>query len=503
MKHSVLLDWNGIKHSVPPLQESSMTAILETPAPQPVAGPRAHPRRWLGLFAILAADLLNLLDSTVGTVAAPAIRADLGGSSATLQWIAAGYTLAMAVGLLVGGRLGDMYGRRRMMIVGVSGFLVASALCAASVSPEMLLGSRVLQGLFGAIMVPQSFGLIRELFGGEVGKAFAILGPVIGLATVLGPVVAGLLTDLAGWRMIFLINVPLGAFALAVGRAVLPASEPVARGQGLDVKGAILAAAGMFLLVYPLTQGHELGWPTWIFAMLVASVPALAIFVRYQANRARGGKPALVGLRVFAKRSYSSGVVFVLAFFGVVVGFGLAVGLFLQLGLGYSPLRASLTMAPWAFAAFLGSAIGSTVLAGMGRRILHIGLTLMAAGLVLLFVVLDPAAGFGSMVTPFVVYGFGMGMIFVPLFDIIVGDLADDEVGSASGMLTAIQQLGASLGIAVLGTVFFSAAGSSAHGGAPEFVEAAKIVTVIAIGLTAVTFALGFLLPNKVGKAAH
>lgn len=479
-----------------------MTAILETP-PVPQAPPATHPRRWLGLFAILSADLLNLLDGTVGTIAAPAIRADLGGSTSTLQWIAAGYTLAMAVGLLLGGRLGDMYGRRRMMVVGVSGFLVASALCAVSVSPEMLLASRVLQGLFGAIMVPQSFGLIRELFGGEVGKAFALLGPVIGLATVLGPVVAGLLTDLAGWRMIFAINVPLGVFALVVGQKVLPASEPVARGQRLDVKGAILAATGMFLLVYPLTQGHELGWPAWTLGMLAVSVPTLALFAWYQARRTHRGLPVLVRLGVFAKRSYSSGVAFVIAFFGVIAGFSLAVGLFLQLGLGYTPLQASLTMAPWAVGAFLGSAIGATVLANLGRRVLHIGLSLMTAGLVLLIAMLDGSAGFGSMVAPFAIYGFGMGMIFVPLFDIIVGDLADDEVGSASGVLTSVEQLGASLGIAVLGTVFFSTAGSPARADVSGFTGATEVVAVIAIGLTVVTFAIGFLLPRKAKQAAH
>jgi MFS family permease len=367
----------------------------------------------------------------------------------------------------------------------------------------MLLASRVLQGLFGAIMVPQSFGLIRELFGAEVGKAFALLGPVIGLATVLGPVVAGLLTDLVGWRTIFLINLPLGAFSLIVGRRVLPASEPVARGQRLDVKGAILAAAGMFLLVYPLTQGHEQGWPAWTFVLLAASVPALAIFAWYQAKRARRGASVLVRLGVFGKRSYRSGVAFVIAFFGVIAGFSLAVGLFLQLGLGYSPLQASITMAPWAIGAFIGSALGSTAMANLGRHVLHIGLALMTVGLVMLVAVLDESVGFGGLVTPLAVYGFGMGMIFVPLFGIIVGDLADDEIGSASGVLTSVQQLGASLGIAVLGTVFFGAVDAPSQAGASAFVGAAEIVAVIAIGLTGVTFALGFLLPKKAKNAAH
>lgn len=471
-----------------------MTATLDAPVQ---VAPAAHPRRWLGLFAILGADLLNLLDSTVGTIAAPAIQADLGGSTATLQWIAAGYTLAMAVGLLVGGRLGDMYGRKRMMIVGVLGFLGASLLCAVAFSPETLLVARVLQGGFGAVMVPQSFGLIRELFGAEVGKAFALLGPVIGLATVLGPVIAGLLVDAdlfgTGWRMIFAINIPLGAFALVVGARVLPDSPPAARGQRLDVRGALLAAAGMFLLVYPLTQGHELGWPLWSFVMLAASVVVLAVFAATQ----RGDGPVLVRLSVFARRSYSSGVVFVVSFFGVITGFSLAVGLFLQLGLGYSPLEASLTMAPWAVGAFIGSAVGASVLAGLGRRVLHLGLGLMTAGLTWLYFSLSVD---GPPIAPLAVFGAGMGMIFVPLFDIIVGDLADDEVGSASGILTSVQQLGASLGIAVLGTVFFSNVDAPA---APAFVDAAKVVTLVAIALTVVTFGLGFLLPRKAKAAAH
>jgi EmrB/QacA subfamily drug resistance transporter len=472
-----------------------VTTTLDAPAP--AATPAAHPRRWLGLFAILGADMLNLLDSTVGTIAAPAIRADLGGSTSTLQWIAAGYTLAMAVGLLVGGRLGDMYGRKRMMIVGVLGFLGASLLCALSFSPEMLLASRVLQGGFGAVMVPQSFGLIRELFGAEMGKAFALLGPVIGLATVLGPVAAGLLVDAdlfgTGWRMVFAINVPLGLFALLVGTRVLPDTPPTARGQRLDVRGAVLAAAGMFLLVYPLTQGHELGWPLWSLGMVAASVLVLAAFAVTQ----RRGESPLVRLSVFAKRSYASGVVFVVSFFGVITGFSLAVGLFLQLGLGYSPLTASLAMAPWAVGAFVGSAVGATALAGLGRHVLHLGLGLMAAGLVWLYLAMSAE---GLPIAPLAVFGIGMGMIFVPLFDIIVGDLADEEVGSASGVLTSVQQLGASLGIAVLGTVFFANVGAPA---VPAFVDAAKVVTLVAIGLTAVTFALGFLLPRTARAAAH
>jgi EmrB/QacA subfamily drug resistance transporter len=462
----------------------------------------ARPNRWLGLSAILAATLMNLLDSTVSNVAAPSIRADLGGSLTTLQWIAAGYTLALAVGLLTGGRLGDMFGRKRMLLIGIIGFMAASVGCGVAISPEMLIGARVLQGVFGALMIPQGFGLIRDLFGTEFGKAFAAFGPAIGLATILGPVVAGLLIDAdlfgTGWRMIFLINLMLGAFALIVGWKVLPATAPTARGQRLDVRGALLAGVGVFMLVYPLVQGRELGWPAWSLALLGASVPVLATFAWYQLRRRRAGDIPLIELSVFARRSYTSGVLFVVVFFGAVVGFSLAVGLFLQLGLRYTPLAASLAMAAWAVGAFVGTAFGSTMTGKLGRHILHLGLGLMGLALIGLYGVFA-SVGSGltawSLAVPLLLFGIGMGMIFAPLFDIVLSGLADHEVGTASGLLESFQQLGASLGVAVLGTVFFSGLGSQAD--VQGFLDAAMRVTVLTIGLTALTFLSAFLLPKR------
>ncbi|WP_165986594.1 MFS transporter [Streptomyces sp. YIM 98790] len=465
-------------------------------------------RRWLGLFAVLTAMILNLLDSTVVNVAAPAIRADLGGSEASLQWTAAGYTLALAAGLLTGGRLGDMFGRRRMMLLGVVGFLLASFACAAAFSPGTLIAARVLQGLFGAVMIPQAFGLIRDLFPPrEIGKAFGALGPVIGLSTILGPVVAGTLIDAdvlgTGWRMVFLINLPLGAFALLAGRAALPAAPP-APGQRLDLPGSLLAGAGMFLLVHPLVQGHELGWPVWLAAEPAVSLVLLAVFVLRQRRRGRAGETPLVELAVFARRSYTSGVLFVIVFFGSIVGFSLTTGLFLQLGLAYSPMRASLAMSAWAVGAFLGSGFAAGMMARLGRRILHLGLAVMAAGLGAVHLVLG-GAGTGvdgwDLALPLLGYGLGMGMIFVPLFDIIMGEIRDHEVGSASGLLESLQQMGASLGVAVLGTVFFSVAGGGAPGVA-GFVDASRTVTLISLALTVIAFALAFLLPRRARQAA-
>lgn len=477
--------------------------MLEAPALAPVAVETRKDRRWLGLFAVLAAMIMNLLDATVVNVAAPAIRAELGGSYATLQWIAAGYTLALAVGLLTGGRLGDMYGRKRMMTAGVIGFLATSVACAVAWSPATLVGARVLQGLCAAVMIPQAFGLVRDLFPPqEIGKAFAAFGPVIGGSTILGPIVAGVLVDAdlfgSGWRMIFLINVPLGLFALLAGVRALPAVAPSARDTRLDLTGALLAGVGMFLLVYPLVQGRELGWPAWTFGMLAGSVVVLGGFGVHQVRRRRAGGVPLLELSVFARRSYTSGVAFVVVFFGAVVGFSLAVGLFLQLGLGYSPMRASLTMAAWAVGAFLGSGFAVAMMARLGRRILHLGLALMAtgvAGVYLVFQAVGAEVGTWHLVTPLVVFGFGMGMIFVPLFDIIMGEVEDHEVGSAAGALESIQQLGASLGVAVLGTVFFGVVGQQLV--LSVWVDAAKWTALLTLGLTGLAFVLGFLLPRK------
>lgn len=494
-----------------------MTATLDTPVSPPETRPDdrpgtgAHPRRWLGLSAILAATLLNLLDSTVVNVAAPAIRADLGGSYSALQWMAAGYTLALAVALLTGGRLGDMFGRKPVLLAGAAGFLATSAACALAWSPESLIAARVAQGLCAAVMVPQGFGLIRDLFGAkDVGKAFALLGPVIGLATILGPVVAGLLVDAdllgTGWRAIFLINVPVGGYALIVGARVLPAPDRL-RGQadrsgGLDVPGMLLGGLGMSMLVYPLVQGRELGWPAWTLALLAGSVPVLALFAAHQLRRARRGRTPLVRLSVFGNRSYGSGVLFVLVFFGAIAGFSLAVGLFLQLGLGYTPLAASLAMSSWAIGAFAGSAFSSMAMTALGRHILHIGLAAMAAGMAALYAVFEAAGtGLGGwhLAAPLLLFGAGMGMIFVPLFDIIVAGIADHEVGSGSAALESVQQLGASLGIAVLGTVFFGAIGApvAGHFDPAAAVDAAKRVAELTLVLTGAAFLVAFLLPRR------
>jgi EmrB/QacA subfamily drug resistance transporter len=479
-----------------------------------VTWPRHRKHVWTGFAVVLAAMIMNLLDSTIVNVAAPSIQRDLGMSSSALEWIAAAYTLAIAVGLMTGGRLGDMFGRKRMLMIGLTGFVLASAACALAWSPGALIAARVLQGLSAALLTPQAFGLIRDLFPpAQMNKAFAALGPVIGLSTVAGPIVAGLLlrANLFGshWRALFLINLPLGAFALVAGARVLPSRSVSQSRVRLDGVGTALLAAVSFVLVFPLVDGRTLGWPAWIFAVLAAAVPLLAAFVVHQRYRVRAGRTPLVELSVLRKRSYVSGVVFVLVFFAAIVGFSLTIGLFLQIGLGFTPIHASFLLAAMAAGAFAGSGVGAWAATAVGRPILHIGLSIMAIGAVVLDLSLHAVhavVGPLALIPGLAVFGIGMGMIFVPLFSIIMGEIGDHEVGSASGLLESSQQLGASLGVAILATLFFSTI-AAGHGApraamaASSGLLAAERTLLVTLLLIAVAFAAGWLLPRRARQA--
>src|SRR6185437_10088034 len=291
----------------------------------PVAA-RTRPRlspAWLGFLVVLASAVMDLLDSTIAQTAAPAIQRDLGGSYAALEWITAAYTLAMAATLLLGSRLGDALGRRRVLLVGMGGFVGASMLCALAPTSTALIVGRAVQGALAAIMVPQGFGLIRELFGDQgQQKAFGVFGPVMGLAAVAGPLLGGGLVNLdllgTGWRAIFLVNVPLGVAAIAAGRRFLPRTAPATPGLRLDAPSVTLAMVGGFALVYPLIQGREQGWPMWSFVLLGVGILTLAAFGRLQSRRASQGRAPLVEPSILKRRAYVAGLAVVLGFIGAM-----------------------------------------------------------------------------------------------------------------------------------------------------------------------------------------
>jgi EmrB/QacA subfamily drug resistance transporter len=459
--------------------------------------------RWLAFAAVLAAAVMDLLDATIAQVAAPSIRRDLGGSFADLEWISAAYTLAMAVTLLTGGRLGDLFGRRRMLMIGIAGFLLASVGCAAAQTAGELIAARAAQGSLGALMLPQVIGLMRDLFPPqEMGKAFGVYGPVMGLSAMLGPILAGGLIGAdflgSGWRMIFLVNVPVGAFALLAGAKLLPKTAATHTEARLDLTGATLAGAGMCLLVFPLVQGHQLGWPLWLDSMLGASLLVLGAFAYHQIRRKRAGRTPLVEPGIFAHRSYAAGIGFSLVFVTSLGGIVLLFNVFLQAGLGFSPWHAAITTAPWAAGAFVGSAIGGITMQKLGRRVLHAGLLVEVAGLLGIYATLRGAGtGVGSLdlLAPMIVGGMGMGMVFVPLFDIVIADVEPHEMGSASGVLQSVNGLGMSLGVAGIGAIFFGIADPKL-GVARGFLHAAEWTALIAAGLLAVAYAIAYWLPR-------
>jgi EmrB/QacA subfamily drug resistance transporter len=461
---------------------------------------------------VVTAAVMDLLDSTIAQVAAPTIRSELGGSYAVIEWVTAAYALAMAVGLLTGGRLGDIFGRRRMLLAGMAGFVLASAACAAAQNAAELIGARAVQGLLGAVMLPQVFGLIRDMFAAhEMGKAFGVYGPVMGLSAMLGPIASGGLISLdvlgTGWRAIFAVNVPVGLAALVLGFRTLPKAASTGSGgtrRGrLDLPGALLAGAGMFGLVFPLAQGHSLGWPAWSFAMMAGAVLALAGFGWYQVRRQRAGRDPLVEPSVFRHRPYLAGVVFSVVFTGSLGGIVMIFNVFLQNGLGFTPWHSAITTAPWAAGAFVGSAIGGIAMARLGRRVLHAGLVVEAAGLLGIYAVLrgvDGGAGGGvstvDLLGPMIVGGIGMGMVFVPLFDIVMAGVRPQEMGSASGVLQTVNSLGMSLGIAGIGAIFFAQVGGLGQH-VPLYLHAAEWAAVATVALLAASFVLGFRLPRK------
>ncbi|PRY45048.1 EmrB/QacA subfamily drug resistance transporter [Umezawaea tangerina] len=414
----------------------------------------------------MLADVLDLLDSTVMNVAAPSVRAGLGGGPAALQWLTAGYALAFGVLLVVGGRLGDRWGRRRLFVVGAVGFTLASAVCALAPTPAVLISARVAQGALGALMIPQGFGVLASVFDErERGRAFAVFGPVMGLAAIGGPILAGglIALDLAGldWRLVFLVNVPLGALTVAGALRWMPA-DPGDATVRIDPVGAVLVAAGSALLVYPLIQGREAGWPWWAFASPAAGVAAfLALGGRQRTSPAPILVPSLL-----RKRAFVGGLVVAVAFFSGVGGLLLVLSLHLQLDLGYSALQAALALAPVAVGIALSSVVAPGLAARLGRSVLHLGLGVEALGTLGLALVATSDLPVWTLLTPSLVVGLGLGLLFGTLTQTIFTAADPAEVGSASGALNAVQQLASALGVAVLGTAFFATAPSGLAVGA-------------------------------------
>ncbi|MFJ8040563.1 MFS transporter [Kitasatospora sp. NPDC096147] len=471
-------------------------------------------RRWLALAVVMTASLMDLVDVTIVNIAMPSIQQDLGAGFGALQWITAGYALAFAVGLITGGRLGDIHGRKRLFLLGITGFTLASALCGLAWSPEVLVGARVLQGATASLMVPQVLSIIHVSFSAEErGKVFGLFGAMVGMGAVLGPLVGALLTqwDLfgLGWRPIFLVNLPIGVAALVLGAKYVGESR-AERALKLDLVGMVIGAVGLLMLLYPLTHGREAGWPLWGFVSMGLSLPVLALFVAYEKAKTRRDGSPLVELTLFRVRSFAGGL-------GVQLCFGLATGIFflvwtlyLQLGLGWSVLKAGLVGIPFSLA--VSAAAGTSVqvlVPRFGRKVLQAGALVMAAGTLLYLAEADrygQSVAFWQMLPPLVLMGLGMGLIVAPLTDLVLSEVPREHSGSASGLVNTTQQLGFALGLGLSSVAFFTvvdAADPAAGPMGPVFVDAFQHALWWVAGGLLLVFALVFALPRRTARPAE
>ncbi|HEU5161270.1 MAG TPA: MFS transporter [Streptosporangiaceae bacterium] len=440
--------------------------------PTGAAPPAPDRRRWFALVVVLVAGFMDLLDVTIVNVAVPSILRDLDAAYAQVEWVITGYLLGFAALLITGGRLGDSFGRKRMFLVGVGGFTVASALCGLATTPAVLIGARFFEGAMAGLMVPQILAIIYVTFPPEErGKVLGLWGGVLGSASAAGLVAGGLLVrwDLAGlgWRPIFLINVPVGLAAMIAARFVVRESRSAAA-PGLDPIGMVLAVSAVLMLVYPLTEGRSLGWPAWSYGLMAGSAAVLAGFVAYERRRTRTRSP-LVALGLFRARAFSVGLAVWLIFWVALGGFFLMWTLYMQVGLGWTPLRAGLTAATFAAGGTAGAGLSVQVLTPLfGRRVLMAGALVNAAGFggyAWVAFHYGPAVHPWQMVAPLVGAGFGFGMVVAPMVDLILSGVPVRDAGAASGVLSTIQQVGLALGVALVGVVFFGLlAGGSGRG---------------------------------------
>ncbi|HKR99492.1 MAG TPA: MFS transporter [Candidatus Dormibacteraeota bacterium] len=421
-----------------------------------------NPRRWTALFSVLTATFMVLLDISIVNVAIPSVRNNLGANDADIQLIIAGYGLAYALVLITGGRLGDIFGRKRLFLIGMAGFTLASALCGLAQNAVMLDLSRVLQGFMAALMFPQVLSVIQVIFPvHERARAFGFLGAVIGLATIMGPLVGGLIIrdDVTGgsWRWIFLVNVPIGLASMFAAFRVLPESR-APHATRLDLVGVLIASTGLFLLVYPLVEGQTSGWPLWTYVCLALSPVVLALFVLYERSLPAGRFP-LVQLGLFRIPAFRVGVVIAALFLMGIPSFFFTLSLMLQIGLGYSPLHAGLTVISFSFGTAVASAMSARVAGRLGRLTISLGAGLLVLGVLgVILTVHLRAENISSLdlVPAFIVSGIGLGTVIAPLLNVILSGVPGRDAGSASGVLTTFQQVGGAVGVAVIGVVFFS-----------------------------------------------
>ena len=420
---------------------------------------RPDPRRWTALAILLTGAFLPPLDFFIVNIALPSIRADLHASPAALQGVMSGYAVAYAVLLILGGRMGDLYGRRRMFLIGLGAFAAASALCGLAWSAGALVAGRLVQGVASAVLAPQALASIHHLFPPhEKPRALGFFGFMIGSASIIGQILAGLLIDgnALGWRSIFLVNLPVAAVAIPAALFFLPESKGGADSR-LDLGGAFWLAAALFALVGPLIEGRELGWPLWSFAVLALAPVLGAVFWSYEKRLvARGGNP-LVHPDAFREPGLLRGLTAVVVFYAMA-SFFLIFPLYEELGLGASARTAGLAFLPFGVGFLAGSQFARVASARLGALAASAGMGVTALAMLTLAALVRAHANLG-LEPVLLAMGLGQGTAMPAMIRAVIDRVDVRWSGLASGLVNATLQIGAALSVAVIGGLFFAVAG--------------------------------------------
>jgi EmrB/QacA subfamily drug resistance transporter len=459
-------------------------------------------RHRLLLPVILAAMFMYGFDLNVVNVAIPSLQRELHAGQVAIELVVGGYAFTYAAGLVTGGRLGDLFSHRRMFLLGMAAFTVASVLCGAAQTPGQLVAARLLQGLTAAMMVPQILALIMGSFTTqERPKALAWFGVTAAVSGVFGQVLGGLLLNAdmfgLGWRVVFLLNLPVGVVVLALAARVLP-RVAAGRQAGLDPVGVLGVSGSLALALVPLVLGRGQGWPLWCWILLAVSVPAALLTLVYERRLlTREGAP-LLDLSLFRVRTFSAGLAISVAFMAYFTSSIFIVSLLLQNGLGLTPLQAGLTFAPMALAGVLAPLAGKGLIVAHGTtRVILLGCAVDLVATFALALMLHSRGGnigIPTLAVALALMGLGNTLILPALIGATLSGVQPRQAGVASGTLNTTQQFAGSAGLAVIGTVFFNALGNHPSGAvdyASATESAAWISVALVVAMAALTGALG------------
>jgi EmrB/QacA subfamily drug resistance transporter len=486
---------------------------VTTPAPSPAAQPMPGQERapdghgWKAVSIVLVGAFMALLDTTIVNVALPSIRTGLHASPASLEWIVSGYALSYGLTLVPAGRAGDRFGHKRLFLIGLTIFTLASVGCGISQTQGQIVAARIVQGLGAGLFYPAISATIQHAFTGPArSKAFGVLGAVIGVSTAMGPLLGGLIIAVAGaqdgWRWVFLVNLFIGAVAIPMAAWRLPRPTVLTR-RGFDPVGLVLLTGGLLLLLIPLVEGQQAGWPAWTWACFGCCLVVFSLLAAWERRADQRGGDPLLKPGLLRQTSFSAGAIFAIAFFGGFSSVFFTLSILWQVGLGHSALATGLVIAPFSVGTLTAAANSDKLSARLGRMVLVLGCTMVLAGLGLTVLVLHliaPASSGWDLAGPLLLAGLGTGMTIAPNQDFVLATVPRQEAGTASGILGTSQRLGTAIGIAVVGTVLFGTLrfvpGPDAV--ASAFSHSAQLALLANLGFMALALVLVLALPRTI-----